>query len=223
MFLSQIYGTVLGGFINFAVMISIVSKNRKLLVDGNGNTSWSGVTTQAYNTNAASWALAPYLYKPGAQYEMVPTGLAFGAAAVIIHWAIYKVRNFSPPKSQSAESNLPFLSKVFPRVGGFDLSEINLSQFAMYAGYIPYNLTQTCMIMSGITAGFYVQFYLRNYRPRIFKDYSYLVTGAMDGATLLVLFILSFAVFGAGGNPHPFPTWWGNNRDGNYDWCPVVK
>lgn len=50
----------------------------------------------------------------------------------------------------------------------------------------------------------------------------YLVTGAWDGASLTVLFILSFAVFGAGGPAFPFPTWWGNNAEtGFYDHCPV--
>lgn len=91
MFLTQMYGTILGGFINYAVMISIVSSNRELLVDSNGNSSWSGATSQAYNTNAASWALAPYLYKIGAQYEMVPIGVAVGAAAVVVHRAFYQV------------------------------------------------------------------------------------------------------------------------------------
>ena len=91
MFMTQIYGTILGGFINYAIMISIVSSNRETLASGNGDSSWSGGTIQSYNTNAASWALAPYLYKKGKQYEMVPIGLAIGAGAVIVHWVIYKV------------------------------------------------------------------------------------------------------------------------------------
>lgn len=98
-----------------------------------------------------------------------------------------------------------------------------MPQLIQYAGYIPYNATQTCVIFSQVIAGFFTQFYLRNYRPRIFKDYSYLVTGAFDGASLTVLFILSFAVFGAGGPSVSFPTWWGNNADGNLDLCPVVE
>lgn len=40
---------------------------------------------QSYNTNAASWALASYLYKSGGRYEMVPIGLAIGAGIVIAH------------------------------------------------------------------------------------------------------------------------------------------
>ena len=91
MFLTQIYGTVLGGFINYAVMISIVKGNRPLLVNGNGNSSWSGATLQAYNTNAASWALAAYMYKIGTQYQVVPIGIAVGAGTVIIHRIIYWV------------------------------------------------------------------------------------------------------------------------------------
>ena len=91
MFLTQIYGTVLGGFINYAVMISIVTGNRDLLANGNGDSSWSGATIQSYNTNATSWALAKYLYETGARYSIVPIGLAIGAAFVVVHRAIVYV------------------------------------------------------------------------------------------------------------------------------------
>ncbi|KAE9566288.1 Oligopeptide transporter 8 [Colletotrichum fructicola] len=199
MFLTQVYGTILGGFINYAVMISIVNGNRELLVDSDGNNAWSGATMQSYNTNATSWALAHYLYKIGGKYEMVPIGLGIGFGIVAVHRLVVH---------------------FVPKIRGFSLSEINFPQFIQYAGFIPYNQSQTCVIFSQIIAGFFTQFYLRNYRPRIFRDYSYLVTGAMDGASLTVLFILSFAVFGAGGSSKPFPTWWGNNADGYYDLCP---
>ncbi|KAH6639911.1 oligopeptide transporter-like protein [Truncatella angustata] len=200
MFLTQIYGTILGGFINYAIMTSIVNSHRELLADTNGNSSWSGATMQSYNTNATSWALAKYLYKSGAKYAMVPIGIAIGAGAVAVHRAfVYFV----------------------PKIRGFSTNEINLPQFIQYAGFIPYNASQTCVIFSQIIAGFFTQFYLRNYRPRIFKDYMYLITGALDGAALTALFILSFAVFGAGGPSVTFPTWWGNNADGNYDLCPT--
>lgn len=85
MFLTQIYGTILGGFVNYAVMISIVKGNRELLVEGDGNSSWSGVTIQSFNTNATSWALAAYLYKAGTKFAMVPMGLLIGAGIVAIH------------------------------------------------------------------------------------------------------------------------------------------
>lgn len=202
MFLTQIWGTIFGGFINYVVMISIVTANADLLANGNGNSSWSGASIQSYNTNATAWALAEYLYRAGREYYMVPVGLAIGAALVIAH----RIFVF-----------------FIPQVRNFDMRELNLPQLIQYAGYIPYNQSQTCVILSQLLAGFFVQFYLRNYRPSIFKNWSYLITGAMDGAALFALFILSFAVFGAGGPSKPFPTWWGNNVDGNYDLCPVAE
>jgi hypothetical protein len=84
---------MLGGFINYAVMISIVRENKEVLSSSNGSNSWSGATLQAYNTNATSWALASYLYKKGGQYFMVPIGIAIGAAAVVVHRIFYQVGN----------------------------------------------------------------------------------------------------------------------------------
>lgn len=95
MFLTQVYGTVLGSFVNYAVMISIVGGNRDHLVNSNGNASWSGATIQGYNTNATTWAMAKYLYKSGARYSIVPIGLAIGAGCVIIHRIVVHVSNAS--------------------------------------------------------------------------------------------------------------------------------
>lgn len=91
MFLTQIYGTVFGAFINYVVMISIVNGNRDLLINSNGDSSWSGATIQSYNTNAASWALANYLYKTGDRYAIVPLGLVIGAGFVIVHRIVFYV------------------------------------------------------------------------------------------------------------------------------------
>jgi hypothetical protein len=99
MFLTQVYGTILGGFINYAVMISIVGGNREVLRDTNGNASWSGATMQSFNTNAASWALARYLYKAGGMYEMVPVGIAIGAGIVIVHRVVAYVSYPPDPPS----------------------------------------------------------------------------------------------------------------------------
>ncbi|EGX88236.1 oligopeptide transporter, putative [Cordyceps militaris CM01] len=155
MFLTQIYGTLIGAVVNYAVMISIVNDNRDLLANTNGNSSWSGASIQSYNTNATSWALAKYLYTAGSRYAVVPFGVLIGAALVVVQRVVV----------------------IFaPKVRGFSLDRINLPQLLQYAGFIPYNQSQTCIILSGIIAGVFMQFYLRNYHPRIFKNYSYLVT-----------------------------------------------
>lgn len=227
MFLTQLYGTALGAIINYVVMISIVASQGAQLADTNGNASWSGAVLQSYNTNATSWALAKYLYTTGARYAIVPLGLAIGAGIVIAQWILALVSTtFAFQKPQKTKLMQDIIQFV-PKIRNFKIEDINTAQLLQYAGFIPYNQSQTCIIFSQIIAGFYVQFYLRNYRPRIFRDYSYLITAAWDGAALTTLFVLSFSVLGAGGNNSPFPVWWGNwggdNGPGNYDHCPVVE
>lgn len=240
MFLTQVYGTILGGFINYGVMSSIVKTNRDLLVNSDGNNSWSGATIQSYNTNAATWALAKYLYAPGGAYSIVPLGLVLGVVLVLIHRAIVYVSCLffvfffsflfaldahlslyaSPPKLTKKTLSVQFV----PKIKGWDLAEnINLPQLLTYCGEIPIGATQTCVIFSQILGGLFAQFYLRNYRPRIFKNYFYSTAGAFDGAALSALFLLSFAVFGAAGPAIPFPKWWGNRAGENYDFCPKVE
>ena len=110
MFVTQVYGTILGGFINYVVMISIVNSNRELLTNSNGNSSWSGAGIQSYNTSATSWALAKYLYKTGARYELVPLGLAIGAGIVAVQRAVVYVSATYLPYCGNMASTLPLLT-----------------------------------------------------------------------------------------------------------------
>src|SRR3569833_1298804 len=91
MFHTQIYGTNVGGLVDYAVMKSIVNCNSEVLAFCDGIASCSGASMQAYNTNAASWALSRYLYQAGAIYDMVPIGLAIGFGLVVIHRIIVYV------------------------------------------------------------------------------------------------------------------------------------
>lgn len=115
MFLTQIYGTILGGFVSYAVMISIVNGNRELLADGNGSSAWSGATMQSYNTNAASWALAQYLYKAGTKYAMVPAGLGIGAAIVAAHRVFTYVSAYYCARPWPCYALTQNVSSLFPR------------------------------------------------------------------------------------------------------------
>lgn len=158
MFLTQIWGTIFGAFINYAVMISIVNSHRDILTNSNGSQTWSGASFQSLNTQATTWALPEYLYSLGQPYVLVPLGLAIGFGLVLIHRAVYI---------------------WVKRVGRFDLADLNLPTLCMYSGWLGYNQTQSCTVLARLLAGFYVQYYLRNYKPNIFKKYQYLVTAAV--------------------------------------------
>jgi|SRR6266511_4602167 len=91
-------------------------------------------------------------------------------------------------------------------------------------------------ITSSIVVGIVSQLWLRRYHPRWYKKYNYILGGALDGGAQVMIFLLSFAVFGASGAQRPFPPvgflrllkslinehppqWWGNSRTGNIDYC----
>ncbi|KAL1405685.1 hypothetical protein Q8F55_007351 [Vanrija albida] len=202
MFATQIWGTVFGAFINYVVMVSIVNRYGDLLSNSNGSSTWSGANYQAINANATTWALAKYLYAAGGRYIQVPAAIGFGFLAVCVHRFVYI---------------------WVKKIGPIHVNDINFPQLLSYSGSLA-GVSQGCILLSRLIVGFYTQFYLRNYKPKIFSKYSYLVTAAFDGGSLVVLFILSFAVFGAGNSaPVYFPEWWGNLAWPKYlDHCPQI-
>lgn len=203
MFLMQIYGTIVGLYINYAVSSSIIASHRELLFDTHGNYAWSGAFFQTQNTQATSWALSRDMFSLDSDYYIVPIGLAIGVLAVIAHATF---------------------TRFVPRIGKFSLTSVNVPLILVFSGYLAVLSPQSCTMLSGILVPIFFQWYLRLYKPRIFREYSYLVAAAFDGGSLSIMFILSFAVFGAAGNGQgaPFPQWWGNIRRPSYpDHCPV--
>jgi len=61
-------------------------------------------------------------------------------------------------------------------------------------------------ITSSILVGLVSQFWLRRYHPGWYRKYNYILGGALDGGAQVMVFVLSFAVFGASGVSRPFPT-----------------
>ena len=53
--------------------------------------------------------------------------------------------------------------------------------------------------------GFLAQWWLRMYHSRLFIKYNYILSAALDGGTQVMVFILTFAVFGGSGKSRPFP------------------
>lgn len=192
MFGTQIYGTLLGAGLNYAVMTTIVTNQREILLDPIGNNVWSGSTMQSLNAQAVTWALAKEVYGPKGQYLIVPLGLVIGLALPVIHWG---------------------LIKLFPRLEKWP---INTAIIISYAGLKYYG--NTSWLWSSIAVGVFSQVWLRRRLPGIYNKYNYLIGAALDGGSQIIIFIFSFAVFGASGQSHPFPTWWGNPA-GNPDHC----
>ncbi|KAL2843107.1 OPT oligopeptide transporter protein-domain-containing protein [Aspergillus pseudoustus] len=193
MFATQVYGTLLGAGLNYAVMITIVNSQREILLDPIGNSVWSGATVQNLNSQAITWSLAKEVYGIHGRYLIVPLGLVIGLALPFAHWGVIK---------------------LVPRVRKWPL---NTAIITSYAGAQTY-YGSTSWINSTIAVGIFSQAWLRRRMPGIYNKYNYLIGAALDGGSQLIIFILSFAVLGASGTERPFPTWWGN-PSGNPDHC----
>ncbi|KAJ5553733.1 hypothetical protein N7494_003111 [Penicillium frequentans] len=193
-FTMQMIGTFIGAIFNYIMMNSIVTNQREILLSVEGTNIWSGQQPQQYNTLSVAWGgLAHELFSVGSRYQWCSIIILVG---------------FITP--------LPFyfLHKRFPSLG---LNNVNTSVMIYYISYLCVGINSS--IMSFFIIGFASQWYLRRYHPNIFIKYNYLVSAALDGGTSIIIFILSFAIFGAAGKSVSFPTYWGNNENGNYDLC----
>ncbi|KAH8093252.1 oligopeptide transporter [Cristinia sonorae] len=196
MFLTQIWGVIIGAVVNYVVMVSVVDSQRKILLDPRGTNVWSGQSVQSLNSAAVTWSLAKELYSPSGPYFMIPMSLFVGMGPTFIQY---------------------FIWKKWPVVGGIKIDTIMLPIIYMYSAWLSVGVNST--ITSSIILGLVSQLWLRKYHPGWYRKYNYLLGGALDGGAQVLVFILSFAVFGASGAAKPFPAWVGNPAQGNVDYC----
>ncbi|KAJ7086088.1 OPT oligopeptide transporter [Mycena belliarum] len=186
-FAVQMAGSIVGAIFNYTMMRTIVANNRAALVDPIGTRLWSGWIVQQYNSaSIAMGALGKELFAFGKPYWLIPFAMFLGLFIPLPFWLVWK---FSDPKS-----NLAKLMKY-----------LNLPIILLYIGYLPYSVNgqwTSCMVI-----GVYSQWWLRKKHPQWFNKYNYIMSAALDGGSQVILFILSFAVFGASGKGVAFPFW----------------
>ncbi|TCD71832.1 hypothetical protein EIP91_003175 [Steccherinum ochraceum] len=184
MFLTQIWGVILGAVVNYVVMISVVDAQREILLDPEGTNVWSGQVTQSTNSAAVTWSLAKQLYGPDGKYFLIPMSLFIGMVPTFFQYLIWK---------------------KWPVIGGVAVDSIMLPVIYMFSAWMSAGVNST--IWSGVAVGLVSQLWLRRYHPGWYRKYNYILGGALDGGAQIMIFILSFAVFGAAGKSNPFPFW----------------
>lgn len=184
-FFSQMCGAVIGAILNYVMLLNIIDNNRPALLSVAGTRLWSGQNPQSYNSNAISWgALGLQMFGAGGTYVMIPVALAIGVFLPIPFWLLHK-----------KYPNRGFNYVITPII-------------TQYSAWLTVGINTS--ILSSVIIGIISQYYVRRKYPRWFTKYNYIISGAIDGGTQVMVFILSFAVFGAAGTAHDFPTWWGN-------------
>jgi len=193
-FTAQIVGTLFGSVLNFIVMNSIIDNQRDILLSVEGTNIWSGQMPQLYNSQAIAWgALSHELLAAGKRYQFVAWAYLIGLFVPVPFWILHK---------------------QWPKLGANYLYTplICIATGALCFGINSY-------VLSYYSVAFFSQWWLRTRYPRWFVKYNYILAAALDGGTQVMVFILTFAVFGASGDAHLFPKWWGANQNGNYDRC----
>lgn len=191
---AQIIGTLFGAVLNYILMNSIIDNQREILLSVEGTNIWSGQQPQQYNSQAVAWGgLSHELFAAGKRYQWVPWAYVVGLVVPVPFWVVYKFW----PKLRTDYLYTPVI--------------------CYYIGWLCVGINSS--ILSYFTIAWISQWWLRTRYPKWFVKYNYIVAAALDGGTQVMVFILSFAVQGASGASHLFPSWWGANQNGNYDRC----
>lgn len=196
-FTAQMLGAVIGGVLNYIMMRTIVSNQFEILTSIQGSNIWSGQNVQQYNTLAIAWSMAADMFSIGARYEWVTISYFLGFLAPLPFWLLHRYTK----------------KEIF--------EYFNLSIILWYMGWLFVGINSS--IFSYFVIGFLAQWWVRKWHPRLFVKYNYLVSAALDGGTQVLVFLLSFAVFGGSGKERRFPLWRGNNggvgSGRNIDYC----
>ncbi|KAJ3983558.1 OPT oligopeptide transporter protein-domain-containing protein [Lentinula detonsa] len=194
-FLVQVLGCVIGALLNYVMELSIVANQRAALLTIAGTRLWSGQNAQSFNSNAIAWgALGREMFSPGKTYYMVPVALALGALMPVPQYLLH--RRFPTNKF---------------------LSNFNTGIVMQYSCFLSVGINTSVNTSSFL--GIMSQWWMRTKHPRWFTKYNYIISGALDGGTQVISFILNLAVFGAAGVEVDFPQWWGNDFNLSADRC----
>ncbi|KAJ3391554.1 hypothetical protein HDU80_011014, partial [Chytriomyces hyalinus] len=137
-FIGQCVGCVIGAIVHYAMNEVIISNQRVILLDNNGDTQWSGQNIQSFNTKALTWgALGAQLFSPGKTYEWVTYSFGLG---LVFPLPFY------------------FLHKFFPKIG---FNMINTGIICWYLGNLTVGINSSIFVR--IILGFTFQYFLRKY------------------------------------------------------------
>jgi OPT oligopeptide transporter protein len=156
-------------------MDMVTTNHRDTLLGLNGSTTWSGQAIQQYNSQAVAYGgFSSELFSVGKQYQWVTLALLLGFLLPVPFWLGHK---------------------IWPALR---LDYYNTAVISSYVGLL--NVGVNSVTMPWFAIGAWSQLYMRKYYPNWFIKYNYILSAALDGGTQVMVFILSFAVFGTAGD-----------------------
>ncbi|KAK5655547.1 hypothetical protein OQA88_5478 [Cercophora sp. LCS_1] len=133
------------------------------------------------------------MFSPRSRYELVPVGLILGFLLPII---------------------FHILHRAYPTMG---FAKVNTPIVLAYVGILSVGISPS--MLSSFIIGFASQFWLRRWKPDLFVKYNHVLAAALDGGTQILVFLLIYTVLGGVGPEIKFHVYWGNNAEGNSNYC----
>lgn len=190
MFWGQVYGTLLGPFINYAFMALIIDRERPYLIGQRSSLAWDAVNSRAYFSSSIIWGILGPKRFFTESYPFVYYAFLLGPLAVTAVWLVQKYK----PKWQLEYWFNPTL---------------------IFYGGMLFPKYQTVNLMTSLLACILFMGILPRYAPVWWRKYNYLTGVGLDCGTQLMSLMVIFVV----NLPNlSFPAWWGNNADA-YDRC----
>ncbi|POW19901.1 hypothetical protein PSHT_04069 [Puccinia striiformis] len=180
--IAQLIGTIAGGIVHVAVMLSIVTSQREVLLMPNGNGMFTGMVLSVMASQSTGWGLfSRAIYYPGKIYAFVPYSLLLGF--------------FAP---------IPFIiyGKYYPNS---ILAKVNVSLFIASLSHGMFGANSGRF--TAVIVGFVSQFFMRKYH---FK--CYILCAALDGGTQMTVVALAFLLQGGAGFQIKVPTYFLNPK-----------
>jgi OPT family small oligopeptide transporter len=193
MFWGQVYGTLLGPFVNYGFMRLIIDRIGKEVLTGKlESNSWLALKTKNYYSLSVLWGVVgpKVIFAKDSLYSWIYYAFFIGPVLVLI---VYAVHRYKPHWELETRCN--------PIV-------------IMYGAYTSPVSQSVNIFTSGATAMFFMGYMLR-YHPVWFRKYNYLLGVGLDCGTQLCQTIIMLALNLTGAT---FPQWWGNNGE-YFDRC----
>lgn len=185
MFWGQVYGTLLGPFINYGMMRFIIDTEGPKLTGKVASQAWDAVLTKNFYSLSVIWGiLGPKNFFAGSSpYSWVYYGFIIGPAVVSIIYLLHYMKPHWQLENRFNPVMLFYGAAVFP-------------------------VYQSVNFMSSALVSIFFMGYMFRYHPVWFRKYNYLLGVGMDCGTQIMQTVLTFGV----DLPNAvMPNWWGNN------------
>lgn len=186
MFWGQVYGTMLGPFVNYGVMRIVIDNIGKSVLTGAlESNSWLALKTKNYYSLSVLWGvLGPrVIFAKTSMYNWIYYAFIAGPVLVV---AVYMLHRYKPH---------------------WEL-ETRLNPVVIMYGATVSPVSQTVNIFTSAVASLFFMGYLLRAHPVWFRKYNYLLGVGLDCGTQLCQTVIMLAINLTNSS---FPQWWGND------------